>query len=685
MRSLTATLTAAQKSASAKPYIKAEVWTKVGGVARFNWSRLYEGAEADCFHGATMPGPGDTSLIRIRVASEGGTLYRQRVTSTDENSDYSNWTSWGVTSYAVAICSRNAEVIVFRIPSNGYLYRCESSDSGASWGGWTDMGLVNATPADCRVAACFKSNGDAIVLYSDGVTLKRRRGHHLLQEHYESGFSGYSTVSATHWESQTFTTESAYTINKVDLRLGKLAAHTPGTVTVSIRATDGEGKPTGGDLTSGQTNGNTLAVEEWREISLTPYALSNATKYAIVVRCEALEVRWHGQTVAGTYPDGNRCYSDNAGSTWTSDTVRDLDFKCYAYEWEAEAAWTNTLQSITGIAVEHTGDWNVALTGIIATDKPGVWTCILGDGYSEAADTWSSLAELTIASAGSNIEFHAPFLNMPGVFRLFFIEKYTGSEAYSRPYWSHYLDSGDFISNLWHEPIPFNLASDYGLAITGGEQGGGDYVWLARPDGVWRASRNPVNVVVTDDVIGVTTNLQPFSGTVALTLRNDDGRYNTLGSGTNEAITKGSELRISFGYSTPAGDEASEGPRYWIEGWEYVTRGGHSELILYAADAWSLLERWRARRQFTWESGDKYISQLLSFLFARAGLEFSTIAPSTAIYQQPAFTIHPRESGLTAVKRLLDMVPDIIFFICNIGYITNPLSSDSVQYRYGKL
>jgi len=528
MRSLSDTLLEAQKSATGRPYVKVEIKAKVGGVTRFNWSRLYEGTEADCFHALAMPGDG--SLIRLRVASPGGTLYRQRVTDPGPASDFSLWTSWGVTSYAVAICSRNAEVIVFRIPSNGYLYRCDSSDNGASWGGWAEMDYIGASPANYRVAACFKSNGDAIVLFSNGTTLYRRR------------------------------------------------------------------------------------------------------------------------RVSGT--------------------------------WEAAAAWTNTLQSITGIAVTHLGDWNVALTGVIATDKPGVWTCILGDGYSGAADTWYSLAELTIASADSDIQFNAPFLNMPDVFRLFFVEKYTGSEAYSRPYFSHYLASGDFISNLWREPVPFNLASDYGLALAHS----GSYIWLTRPDGVWRAPLAPASVELTDDVIALDCWTEPFSGRVAVTLRNDDGRYNTLGSGGYEAIAKGSELLISFGYRTTAGNEASSGPAYWIEGWEYITRGGQSEFVLYARDGWALLERWRARRQFSWETGERNISLLLLFIFSRAGLELAAISTSTALATQcPAFTIHPRESGLTAVRRLLDMVPDVIYLLGHSGYIRNPLASDASTYSYGTL
>ncbi|MBA7570878.1 hypothetical protein ES708_12634 [subsurface metagenome] len=98
----------------------------------------------------------------------------------------------------------------------------------------------------------------------------------------------------------------------------------PGTVTVSIRATDGEGKPTGDDLCSGTTNGNTLPTYEnpgWREITLGDgYNLDADTMYAIVVRApngsESNEIRWRDDASSPTYTGGTALYSGNSGSTW---------------------------------------------------------------------------------------------------------------------------------------------------------------------------------------------------------------------------------------------------------------------------------------------------------------------------------------------------------------------------------
>lgn len=65
MRSLTSTLLAAQKEASHTPFVKLEARSKIAGVARLDWTRLYTGSEADYFHALTIPDDG--SLIRVRV------------------------------------------------------------------------------------------------------------------------------------------------------------------------------------------------------------------------------------------------------------------------------------------------------------------------------------------------------------------------------------------------------------------------------------------------------------------------------------------------------------------------------------------------------------------------------------------------------------------------------------------
>jgi len=141
---------------------------------------------------------------------------------------------------------------------------------------------------------------------------------------------------------------------------------------------------------------------------------------------------------------------------------------------------------------------------------------------------------------------------------------------------------------------------------------------------------------------------------------------------------------VSSGYVTTSGPLASAGPAYWLDGWEYTSGGGSATFVLHARDAWQLLDGWRARRQYAWAKGERNLYQLLAFLLARAGLELSALSSSPTITDLfPSFTIQPGESGATAVRRLLAMVPDVLFFRGQHAYLKNPQASDAADYTYG--
>jgi len=347
--------------------------------------------------------------------------------------------------------------------------------------------------------------------------------------------------------------------------------------------------------------------------------------------------------------------------------------------WGSPTAWTNSVASVSGLACRYEADFDVVVSGSDAEGAHRIWTCIYGDGYSQAVGTWSSLREMEMASAGSDMEFRAPSLAYVDVFRLTFVEKYTGSESYSRPYFSFSPITADYVNNLWREPVPLNVTSDYGLAIAHSTSD----AWLTAPWGVWQASLTTPVLDVTTDVLELTTETDPNGARLRLVLRNDDGRYLDL-SGEKAVIKAGGEVRVSPGYQTVSGPLASSGLAYWIEGWEYTSGEGKATLVLHARDAWQLLESWRSRRQYAWAQGEKSIFQLLSFVMARAGLEFSSLGNSGVLSNlYPSFTIHPGESAATAVRRLLAMVPDVMFFRGHFTYIKNPQADDASDYSYG--
>lgn len=152
----------------------------------------------------------------------------------------------------------------------------------------------------------------------------------ILYEHCNTGDTAGETFNGIYWRAQTFTPAADHTIEKVKLLLYRNG--TPGTVTVSIRATDVNGHPTGGDLCSGTTDGDTLPTAptyEWRTITLgagTP--LSAGLKYAIVVRCGGgiNEVGWRYVVPSG-YAGGNDEYSGDSGGTWATSANADWMFE----------------------------------------------------------------------------------------------------------------------------------------------------------------------------------------------------------------------------------------------------------------------------------------------------------------------------------------------------------------------
>ncbi len=194
------------------------------------------------------------------------------------------------------------------------------------------------------------------------------------------------------------------------------------------------------------------------------------------------------------------------------------------------------------------------------------------------------------------------------------------------------------------------------------------------------ASLTAAPLDVTADVVEAVTDDRPFGGRCRIVLRNDGGRYATL----PPQIKAVAELRVSPGYVTAGGPQVSDGPAYWIESIERRSIKGEATLVLEGRDAWSLLEQWVARRQYNWAAGERNVFGILQFLFARAGLEFSSAgSSSTAADHYPAFTVHPGDSGLTAVRRLLATVPDVVFARGEFAFLTEPLATEATDYAYG--
>jgi len=161
-----------------------------------------------------------------------------------------------------------------------------------------------------------------------------QEGGQALFENYDEGMDDFRQIGNNRFAAQTFTPAIGHNINKVGMRLGKTAnTHT---AYISIKDTDGEGHPTGDDLTVCSFTMSELPTTmdpPFFEIVLeTEYPLLPGHKYAMVVRVPGsgeliLWVRMNTATAA--YPGGCYEYSDDFGDSWISYPERDVAFREY--------------------------------------------------------------------------------------------------------------------------------------------------------------------------------------------------------------------------------------------------------------------------------------------------------------------------------------------------------------------
>jgi hypothetical protein len=360
--------------------------------------------------------------------------------------------------------------------------------------------------------------------------------------------------------------------------------------------------------------------------------------------------------------------------------------------WGSELDSSKSLTTISGIAVCYQGDFNIVVTGIDASAQDGVWQNVWGDGYSGSVDSFSSFTEIMAREAGEDFEYFAPSLAFPDVFRLFFVERHTGTVAGYRQYWTRTGPTVDFISALWLEPVPFNYDKAYGLAVCHN----GVYVYLNSPSVVQEADLTGVSVSFTNDVLEINCNIKPGTNrsTLTIVLDNTSGKYNAFNS-------KGWTIAASLGYYTagdngcpPPGPEYSTLPYFWITGWEFCSppwfplrafwpEGVVGTLKIHCEGAWEFLNRWKARKKYSWVAGDKNIFQLMNWVVCRAGLEFSSWSTSSAVVNyEPEFEIAAGTTGKLALKKLLSWVEDVPVLSGGTIYLKFPEAGDASVYIY---
>lgn len=162
----------------------------------------------------------------------------------------------------------------------------------------------------------------------------------------EDKYTQYSDAGGLDtWRGQTFTADSDHNITSVKVLLNKSStvAYAPGIITAVIKNVGANGLPTGGDLCSGTTDGDTLSsnssVGEWREIMIdVPMSVITGNQYALILKLASsdhhIRFMWwaaDSKVVPGYYSGGRVVFTGNAGSTWNfqNDNIHDLLFEIH--------------------------------------------------------------------------------------------------------------------------------------------------------------------------------------------------------------------------------------------------------------------------------------------------------------------------------------------------------------------
>lgn len=174
--------------------------------------------------------------------------------------------------------------------------------------------------------ACAQNEKDFWVDYDYNTVLKI--------EYDETNRNSQTDIGGVKWLSQSFTPSANMDINKI----GAYLLYVSGTyddITVSIRADDGSGKPTGPDLTSATIPSFTDSTYSWKEANVTPYSLVSGTKYHLQLKSVGSDddcYRWGLDTTSPTYTGGTFVYSGTSGSSWIVYSGWETIFRIYAKE-----------------------------------------------------------------------------------------------------------------------------------------------------------------------------------------------------------------------------------------------------------------------------------------------------------------------------------------------------------------
>lgn len=398
---------------------------------------------------------------------------------------------------------------------------------------------------------------------------------------------------------------------------------------------------------------------------------------------------------------------------------------------------------IIDLAMYYDGDWNI-IALVQEGSYVSVVRMVYGDGYKVAAGTWAEDAKIGLgrarvdvaaqvrlrqfqvgwpvgfrqmqpygpwkpftastywerhqavyeALAGETLDVSGPYLLKPATS----CSRPLLSLARQNQPWLFRLKPGtDFIDYNWNKASFIETQASRGIALAADPNG--EYIWATQPNEVWRAacvgSWSPPTpgsgagtkiTILASKIARIVEAVDPEQPSeLVVELDNAKGTYNSPGSGSLAVLKRGSRVNLFIGYKTASGDQLSESSRYFIETMEYSRNPNEALFVLHCVDAWGLLARYQFNKPVEWNSGSDEFTcyQLIEKVMQAVGgtLDYkSRSSLITSLY--PRLEVGAGESAAGVLKRLLNLVPDVIYFFGLDGYIVYPQAGDTVVYKY---
>ncbi len=311
-----------------------------------------------------------------------------------------------------------------------------------------------------------------------------------------------------------------------------------------------------------------------------------------------------------------------------------------------------------------------------------------------ASTYWERHQAVYEALAGEVLDVSGPYLLKPPAS----CSRPLLSLARTNQPWIFRLKPGtDFIDYNWNKAGTMESSASRGMALAADPSS--EYLWATQSNEVWRApcpgSWSPPTpgpgpgdkiTIPVSKIARITKQIDPEQPSeLVVELDNSKGTYNSPGVGGIAVIKRGARVNLFIGYKTTSGDQLSEASRYFIESYEYRRNPNESLYIIYCIDAWGLLQRYQFTKPVEWNIGsdDFTCYELIEKVVQTVGGTLDYKSRSSLITSLcPRLEVGAGESAAAVLKRLLNMVPDVIYFFGLDGYIVHPQEGDTVVYKF---